>query len=368
MRVLQVVTDTDRRGAQVFASDLHGALEELGWDVETVALTDGHVGGLDLPALGRGRRSPRTILALRGRVRGADVVIAHGSTTLPVTALATIGLPCPLVYRQVSDSLFWAPTRARRARVRAAFSRVAMVVALWEGAARVLIDRFGLPRGKVRIAPNAVRTGDWTPASHQERLTARRRLRLPPDRPVVTFAAAMAHEKGPDLAVETIAATSDAQLLMVGAGPEDRRTRALAGQLLGDRVTFLGSTRDMREVYAATDVLLFPSRGGDSMPAVVIEAGLMGVPTVATDTGALASMIEPDVTGRLVAGPHAGDLARALHPLVLDPARRRAMGSAAHDRFLKRFDVRVVARQWAMVLDEVIGSRSTHHHAEARTG
>ena len=41
MKVLQVVTDPDRRGAQVFAVDLGSALVDLGHDVDTVALAPG---------------------------------------------------------------------------------------------------------------------------------------------------------------------------------------------------------------------------------------------------------------------------------------------------------------------------------------
>ena len=139
VRVLQVVTDNDRRGAQVFACELQRALAEPGWQIETVALAPGRVGGLDIPTLGRSRHSLGTIRALRRKSRHADVVVAHGSTTLPVTALATFGLSCPFVYRQISDSLYWAPTRGHRARVRVGLMRAASVVALWDGAARTLI-------------------------------------------------------------------------------------------------------------------------------------------------------------------------------------------------------------------------------------
>src|SRR5262245_36518288 len=108
LKVLQVVTDTDRRGAQVFATDLHRALLDLGDEVETVALAPGAVGGLDLPVVGPTRRSLRTIRAVRERGADADVVVAHGSTTLPVCAIATLGSGTRFVYRQISDLRFWA--------------------------------------------------------------------------------------------------------------------------------------------------------------------------------------------------------------------------------------------------------------------
>src|SRR4051794_10190147 len=131
--ILQVVTDTDRRGAQVFAEDLHAALVRRGHGVTTVALAPGVVGGLDLEALGPRRRSVQTLRELRCAARRHEAVLAHGSTTLPMCALALVGTSVPFAYRQISDSLFWAPDRLRRLRVRIGLARAARVVALWTG-------------------------------------------------------------------------------------------------------------------------------------------------------------------------------------------------------------------------------------------
>src|SRR5256885_421281 len=136
--VLQVVTDTDRRGAQIFASDLEAALRNQGRKVTTVALAPGHAGGIDVPVLGPAPRRLVTLRTLRRAICHADVVIAHGSTTLPACAIASAGTGTPFVYRQISDSLFWADTRVKRLRVRAGLSRATRVVALWDGSAEVL--------------------------------------------------------------------------------------------------------------------------------------------------------------------------------------------------------------------------------------
>ena len=117
MRVLQVVTDRDRRGAQVYATDLAPGLQNLGCAVETVALAPGNHGDqLAIDVLGPSRRSLATFRALRARARSFDVVIAHGTTTLPACAIALSGSGVPFVYRQISDPLFWAATTARRLR------------------------------------------------------------------------------------------------------------------------------------------------------------------------------------------------------------------------------------------------------------
>src|SRR5947208_34343 len=131
MRILQLITDRDRRGAQVFALDLADGLRGLGSTVETVALAPGTHGDL-LPvrALGRRRLGFDTLRELRRTASRFDVVVAHGSSTLPASALALIGLPVPIAYRQISDPTFWAASLWRRLRVAAFLRRVQAVVAL----------------------------------------------------------------------------------------------------------------------------------------------------------------------------------------------------------------------------------------------
>src|SRR5438270_5385375 len=123
LKVLQLITDRDRRGAQVFALNLAVGLRALGSTVETVALGPGAHGDL-LPVrvLGTRRFGFRTLNELRRTARHYDVVVAHGSSTLPASALALIGANVPIVYRQISDPTFWASSWLRRLRV-AAFLR-----------------------------------------------------------------------------------------------------------------------------------------------------------------------------------------------------------------------------------------------------
>ncbi len=58
--LLQVVTSTNRRGAEVFAVSLGEALGRRGWEVRTIALAPGDIGErLDLPTLGAPTAGPQ---------------------------------------------------------------------------------------------------------------------------------------------------------------------------------------------------------------------------------------------------------------------------------------------------------------------
>ena len=328
--ILQLITDTDRRGAQVFATDLQDALRSAtGLHVETLALAPGTTGGLDVATLGETRLGTRTLRALRRRMAESSVVLAHGSSTLPACAIASAGLRVPFVYRQISDSLFWASTPARRLRVRIGLGRASRVVALWSGSATTLTEHFGVSPAKLRVIPNGVPTQRFAAISAADRSEARATWNIDHGRAVVAYVGALADEKGVDFAVRAVAEIKDAVLVIAGDGPERERLGTLAETAAAGRVVFTGSLADPRSVYAAADVVVLPSRGGDSMPATLIEAGLLGLPTVTTPVNGIPDIVIDGSTGELVPVGDVVALTRAVRGLLDDPERARRLGTAA---------------------------------------
>src|SRR5690606_34740313 len=116
----------------------------------------------------------------------ADVTIAHGSSTGPACALA--GGRRPFVYRQISDSRFWAPTRVKRWRVRVALGRARRVVALSEHNRADPVEWIGVPAERITVIPNGVPGERFTPPTADDRSRARTSLGLAPDALVVLCA------------------------------------------------------------------------------------------------------------------------------------------------------------------------------------
>jgi glycosyltransferase involved in cell wall biosynthesis len=355
--ILQVVTDTNRRGAQVFATDLHAAFERKGRAVRTVALTEGDPGGLDLPVLGRGRRTPDTLRNLRRELSRASVAVAHGSTTLDMCALASVVSTTRFIYRQISDSRFWAPSGLRRLRVRLAMKRAAAIVALWSGSAATLHEHLGVPTTKIRVIPNGVPANRFPLRRPDERSTTRRTLGLEPGAPVAVCVGALVAEKGVDLVIDAVAVIPDLQLVVVGQGPERSRLEAQARTAAPGRITFLGSQLDPRPAYAAADVVVLASRGGDSMPAVLIEAGLVGLPAVATAIDAIPEIVVDGVTGRVVTPGVVPELVEAIRWTFDEPHRMEALAAVARARCLKLFEIDAIADRWLDLVDVVAPPR-----------
>lgn len=356
MRVLQVVTDRDRRGAQVYATDLAPGLQALGCEVETVALAPGNHGDqLAIDVLGPSRRSLATFRALRARARNFDVVIAHGSTTLPACAIALSGSGVPFVYRQISDPLFWAATTARRLRSQAFLARAERVVSLSESTADVVSDHYGLPRSKIVVIPNAVPGERFAPSGPQERMAARAELGVDECAALAISVGALVPEKGVDLAIRSLAQQAECRLLIAGDGPERGALEGLALEQLGERARFLGSIDDPRSLYTVGDFLLLPSRGGDSMPAVLIEAGLCGLPAITCPIGAIADVVVDGETGVLVEPDDLPALRVAVEALSSDRDLAQRLGAGAHAHCSARFTIATTAPCWLGLLRDAAG-------------
>ncbi|KQV16590.1 hypothetical protein ASE03_23955 [Kitasatospora sp. Root187] len=353
--MLHLITDPRGRGAQNLARDLHAELLRRGAPSVLRALQP-HADAPpehDAPVLGPSRHHPATLRALRAAARQADVVVAHGSSTLQACAVGLLGTGVPFVYVNIGDPRHWTASLSRRLRVGAFLHRAAAVSAISDGARTVLLERFRLPARKVRTIPNGRAADAYRPAAgpaerEAERRGAREELGLPPQGPVVAWIGALAPEKRLDLALAAIDRLPGVHLAVAGDGP-------LGGSFpLTDRVHFLGRLADPGVLYRAADALLLTS-DSEGVPGVLIEAALAELPAVATDVGWVGDVVLDGRTGALVRPGDPAALAEALGRVLAGD--RAALGAAARAHALARFDLAVVTDSWQHLLSQVTPAR-----------
>jgi glycosyltransferase involved in cell wall biosynthesis len=294
--VLVVVASARRRGAEVEGVALAEWLTARGRPASAVALGPGGTNALAVTVLGASARAWKTLRALRRAVRGR-VVIAYGSDTLPLVALATLGLRVPWIYRSIGDPAAWTRGRLHRMRTAVLMCRAARVVTLWDGAAESMHRLYRVRRSRLHVIANRRPAASFTPVSPAERERARAAHAV--EGKTVLFLGALTAEKQPLDAVRAVAALDGVHLLVVGEGPLADDVAALGARLAPGRVRLLGVTEDPACVIAAADVLVLTSRT-EGMPGVVMEARMRGIPVVATNVGAVASMLREGVDGLLV--------------------------------------------------------------------
>jgi glycosyltransferase involved in cell wall biosynthesis len=171
-----------------------------------------------------------------------------------------------------------------------------------------------------------------------DRQAARRELGLSPAGPVVAYVGRLTQVKRPDrlvaVARSVIGAVPAARFVICGAGDLAAEVSAAAYDL-GGSVRLLGWRADVETVYAAADLILLTS-DNEGMPVSLIEAGLAGLPAVATDVGSVSEVVQNGSTG-LLGRCDADDLARGVIRLLRDGALRERLGAAAAAFTRERF-------------------------------
>lgn len=176
-----------------------------------------------------------------------------------------------------------------------------------------------------------------TLAAGPGRAEARRRLGLPQDSLVVAYVGRVTRIKRPDrflaVAREVRRAVPTARFLVCGDGElhDDLKTAAD----LRDSLHLLGWRADVETVFAATDVVLLTS-DNEGMPLSLIEAGLAGVPAVATNVGSVGEVVQNGETG-LLAGLDVAELAQHTVRILRDDRLRSRMGKDARIWTAQRF-------------------------------
>jgi glycosyltransferase involved in cell wall biosynthesis len=116
-------------------------------------------------------------------------------------------------------------------------------------------------------------------------------------------------------------------------------------------VTFLGQVTDLPRLLWASDMVMLTS-DTEGVPGVLIEAGLSGLPVVATDVGYVRDVVVPGRTGHVVPRRDPAAIGKAVMS-VLDDAG--VMGDEARRHCVKMFDMAAVSHQYARLLRRTAG-------------
>lgn len=246
----------------------------------------------------------------------------------------------------LSRRIFRRKARALERRASTA-TRIVAPSAWMAGEARrsALLGRFD-----VEIIPNGIDCNIFQPRS---RAVAREAFGLPPDEPVVLFAAAsvMNHRKGFDIladALQSLGADRAVTLAAIGRGTGQERlpgaTVAL-GRLENERL--------LSFAYSAADVVVLPTRA-DNLPNVILEAMACGVPVVGSEVGGMPDMVRSGQTGILVASEDAAALRAAIVAVLDNKTLREQFSREARRVALREFSLESQAVRYKRLYEGLV--------------
>ena len=126
------------------------------------------------------------------------------------------------------------------------------------------------------------------------------------------------------------------RLVLIGDGSlRTTLTAQIVDQRLEQHVFLLGAIPEAARFLKAFDICCLPSKS-ESYGYVLHEAGLAGVPVVATNVGGIPEVVIHTVTGLLVSPDDVSALAHSLTTLLTNPALRQTYASAHQEAMSKR--------------------------------
>ena len=208
-----------------------------------------------------------------------------------------------------------------------------LVIAPSDALGRYLVERFGLPKERLRIVPRGVDLEEFafqppaeaTPQGRPWRIGLIGRLSRVKGHEIALRACHQLQQQGASFT-----------LCIVGDQPNTSERRALEtlAQSLGlqEAVEWCGVRREIPSLIASMDLLIVPSLYPESFGRSVIEAQAVGRPVIASRIGAMADLIDDGTTGLLVPPGDPAALAQAMIRMMHDPALRARCVTAARAR------------------------------------
>ncbi|TDB93542.1 glycosyltransferase family 1 protein, partial [Micromonospora fluostatini] len=230
---------------------------------------------------------------------------------------------------------------------------------------------FDVPAERVDVVPNGVEPHRWrVPAS----AVASARARFAGDGPLVTFVGRLVYEKGVQHLLAGLPRLRERhpglRVVIAGDGPYRADLEADVHRLgLGGAVSmpgFLGGT-DLPAVMAASDCFAVPSIY-EPFGMVALEGAAAGAPLAVAATGGLAEIVEPGVTGMTFAPQDPDGLTEAVHALLSDTERARALARRARAMVHEQYGWSAIAHRTATAYATAIAADTafTAARAEAR--
>lgn len=352
MKVLQLVTQRQYRGAEVFAANLSNSLIAEGVEILFVGLYPPpenelrveRAKNIDLNGQKKGFVSFSALRRLLKLLQAEkpDIIQANGSDTLKYCYFAKYFFPrIPVVYRNISMISAWlGNSRIKTILYKQLFSKIDHINSVGKMAIDDLKQAIGYPHSKTSVIRRAIPRQILDKHRAAERLRAE--LGLYETDKIVVHIGNFSPEKNHVFLIEAFKkiriSDPDVKLLLVGEG---KLYNAIANAIVEDgmqsTIYMLGFRSDVQQIIAGTDLMVLCSKV-EGVPGVLLEGAAQKVPSVAIDVGGVGEVVIDDETGILLPGFDLNEFIRACTALLNNQTQLMKLGEGAFKKVVQEYD------------------------------
>jgi glycosyltransferase involved in cell wall biosynthesis len=257
-------------------------------------------------------------------VKSNEIVHAHGHPYLPSLIAAKLAKRYnkPFVLTQHNtfieyDNLFDTVERLNDLAVGKETLKEADRIITVSNATKEYVLSLGAKPEKIKVLHNGVDLVRFKPMTGK-REEMRRKLGIPQNSIVAVTVRRLVYKNGIDTLIEgantAVRKNPKIIFLVVGKGPDLNSVQIKIRQLGIEnnfRLTGFVSDEDLPFYYNAADFFVLPSKSGEGLPLVALEAMACGLPVIATNVGGISEILMEDY-GKLVTANQPELLAEAI--------------------------------------------------------
>jgi len=224
-----------------------------------------------------------------------------------------------------------------------------------------ILENHLAPASKLKIIGNGSSNGidtsyfDPNNFSEVEKEKLRKELGISPKDVVFIFVGRIVKDKGIEELVEAFGelGQTEKNIKLLLVGPLEQELNPIADNILKSieqdpTIISVGYQEDVRGYFAISNILTFPSYR-EGFPNVVMQAGAMGLPIIATNINGCNEIIKEGENGLLIPPKNKESLKNAMLELLSDNEKRSMLASNARNHITRNYERREV---WQMLLQE----------------
>lgn len=214
------------------------------------------------------------------------------------------------------------------------------------------------PQVDVQFVPNGIQAKEWIPSASETTFAADWRAQHGKDKIVIGLVGQLKAKKGVNFffsSLENATLLANLHFLLIGELSEDVLTWISEKNISYTHYPFL-DRYELLKYYLCCDALAIPSFY-DGMPNVLLEAGALGIPIIASDVDGMKDVITHAQNGFLFQAGNANACRKAVYDFVnLSEGERKNMGTSLKETIQSTFNDTLELDHYETIIKNMLGA------------
>ena len=368
MKILQLVTKRQYRGAEVFAANLSKELIDLGHEIifaglyknDENELTVRGAKNIDLTESKQGRFSLKLIRDLISLIKteDPDVIQCNGSDTLKYMYAASFGSKKkPIVYRNISTISEWLNSSVKLKIYKKIFSKVDHVSSVGSESIQDLINTFNYPEYQTSVIRRGIPNDKISES--QIAIDLKKELKISGNCKIVMHVGNFSPEKNHlfllDIFEQLKIEDPTIKLVCVGDGVTFSNIQTqIKDRNLDDTIYLLGFQKNIPHLIANADIIILVSLV-EGVPGVILEGAVQEKPAIASNVGGVKEVLINEETGIIINNFEKRQYINAISKLCKEDDLRDQLGTNARNLVVEQFNPRYNALKFEKLYAQLSG-------------